>query len=101
MSEFNKKNINDEDEYVYKAVIDGKSPTRLWSVISLILSVIAFALSFLGWPGIACGILGLSMAIVSRKMLGYFDKITLGSIIASIFAVVFSVAVMIFKSLSF
>lgn len=92
--------MHDEDEYVYKTVMNGKTPTRLWSVISIALSVVALALCFFGWWGISFGILGLVMAIVSRKMLGYFDKITLASIIISIFATVFSSAVLIFNSLS-
>jgi hypothetical protein len=99
----NKNNnaMPDEGEYVYKTVMDGKAPTRLWSVISVTLSVIALALCFLGWWGIGFSVLGLAMAIVSRKSLGYFDKITLTSIIVSIFATVFSVAVLIFNSISF
>lgn len=101
MNEINNNNaMPEEDEYVYKAVIDGKMPTRLWSVISILLSVIALGLCFFGWWGIAFGILGLGMAIFSRKSLGYFDKITLTSIIVSIFATVFSVAVLIFNSLA-
>lgn len=101
MSEFNNNNtMPDEEEYVYKTVIDGKKPTRLWSVISLVSSVLAMALCYFGWFGMSFGILGLAMAVVSRKKLGYFDKITLGSIILAIFAVVFSVAMLIFKSIA-
>ena len=98
----NKNNnvMPDEGEYVYKTVMNGKAPTRLWSVISISLSVIALALCFFGWWGIAFSILGLAIAIVSRKLLGYFDKITLASIIVSIFAMVFSVAVLVFNSLA-
>ena len=99
----NKKNNNaiDDEEYVYKTVMDGKTPTRLWSVISISLSVIALALCFFGWWGIAFCAFGLAVAIVSRKKLGYFDKITLASIIVSIFAAVFSVATLIFNSIGF
>ena len=98
----NKNNnvMADEGEYVYKTVMNGKAPTRLWSVISISLSVSALALCFFGWWGIAFSILGLAIAIVSRKLLGYFDKITLASIIISIFAMVFSVAVLVFNSLA-
>ena len=97
----NKKNNNiiSDEEYVYKTVMDGKTPTRLWSVISVGLSVLALALCFFGWWGIAFGIFGLVIAVVSRKKLGYFDKITLASIIISIFATVFSVATIIFNSI--
>ncbi len=101
MNEFNNNNTTpDEEEYVYRTVMDGKTPTRLWSVISLVLSAIAMALCYFGWWGISFGIAGIVMAIVSRKKLGYFDKITLGSIILAIFAVVFSIAMLILRSMA-
>ncbi len=101
MSELNNKNtMPEEEEYVYRTVMDGKTPTRLWSVISLVLSAIAMALCYFGWWGISFGIAGIVMAIVSRKKLGYFDKMTLGSIILAIFAVVFSIAMLMLRSMA-
>jgi hypothetical protein len=101
MSEFKNNNtMPDEEEYVYRTVMDGKTPTRLFSVISLVLSIIGMALCYFGWWGISFGTAGIVMAIVSRKRLGYFDKITLGSIILSIFAIVFSVAMLILRSIT-
>lgn len=101
MSELkNNETMPDEEEYVYRMVMDGKTPTRLWSIISLVFSIVAMALCYFGWVGMSFGILGLVIAFVSRKMLGYFDKITLSSIIVAIFAIVFSVAMLILKSLS-
>jgi hypothetical protein len=97
MSELkNNETMPDEEEYVYRTVMDGKTPTRLWSIISLVFSIVATSGCYLGWPGILLGILGLAIAIVSRKLLGYFDKMTLSSIIVAIFAIVFSVAQWLF-----
>jgi hypothetical protein len=101
MSELkNNETMPDEEEYVYRMVMDGKTPTRLWSIISLVLSIVAMALCYFGWVGMSFGILGLVIAFVSRKMLGYFDKITLSSIIVAIFAIVFSMAMVILRSVS-
>lgn len=101
MSELkNNETMPDEEEYVYRTVMDGKTPTRLWSIISLAFSIVAMSVCYFGWLGILFGILGLAIAIVSRKLLGYFDKMTLSSIIVAIFAIVFSVAMLILKSLS-
>jgi hypothetical protein len=44
--------------------------------------------------------IALAFAIVSRKMLGYFDRITLASLIVSIFAMVFSIVFTVMNSIS-
>ena len=87
-------------EYAYKSVMGEKNKTRLWSVISLTLAVLALALCFLGWVGMALCTIALAFAIVSRKMLGYFDRITLASLIVSIFAMVFSIVFTVMNSIS-
>jgi 4-hydroxybenzoate polyprenyltransferase len=77
-----------------------KNKTRLWSVISLSLAVLALVLCFLGWVGMALCTIALAFAIISRKMLGYFDRITLASLIVSIFAMVFSIVFTVMNSIS-
>ena len=101
MSEFDKnEGMPEGGEYAYKSVMGGKGKTRLWSVISLGLAILALVLCFLGWVGMALCTIALAFAIVSRKMLGYFDKITLASLIVSIFAMVFSVVFTIMNFIS-
>ncbi len=100
MNEFDNKNETVSDEYAYKTVMGGKAKTRLWSVIALFFSIVGIAVCFFGWWGLAFSTLGLVFAVVSRKSLGYFDKITLGSIIVSIFAAVFSIAFVIINTIS-
>lgn len=102
MNEFeNRKEESTENEYAYKAVMNGKVKTRLWSIISLLLGSLSLILCFAGWVGLGFSIAAAAMAIVSRKSLGYFDKLTLSGIIVSIFGFVFSVAMIIVNSLSF
>ena len=67
---------------------------------ALLSSVLALALCFLGWVGMALCTIALAFAIVSRKMLGYFDRITLASLIVSIFAMVFSIVFTVMNSIS-
>ena len=101
MSEFDKnEGMPEGGEYAYKSVMGGKAKTRLWSVISLALAVLALVLCFLGWVGMALCTIAVAFAIVSRKVLGYFDKITLASLIVSIFAMVFSSVFTIMNSIS-
>lgn len=101
MNEFEKEtHENSDGEYAYKAVMDGKVKTRLWSIISLALGILSVAFCFIGWLGIAFSVAALVVAIISRKDLGYFNKITLGGIITSIFGLVFSITMLILTSLS-
>lgn len=101
MNEFEKRTEETgEGEYAYRAVMNGKAQTRLWSIISLALGALSLILCFTGWVGIVLSIAAVAMAIFSRKNLGYFDKLTLGGIITSIFGFVFSITVMIMNSLS-
>ena len=47
MSEFDKnEGMPEGGEYAYKSVMGGKAKTRLWSVISLALAVLALVLCF-------------------------------------------------------
>ena len=96
MNEFDKnEGAPKGDEYAYRSVMKEMGKTRLWSVISLSASILALLLCFLGWVGMALCTIAMAFAIVSRRMLGYFDKITLASLIVSIFAMVFSAAITI------
>ena len=79
-------------EYVYKNVIRNKEQRRTWSVISVVLSVLAVILCYFSWVGLVLGILSIGAALISRKNLGYFDKLTLAGIIIGIFGVVFAIA---------
>ena len=81
----------EESEFAYKKVLGVKSNTRLYSVISICLSILSVILFFLPIGGIICGVLGILFAIFSRKNLGYFDNISLWGLIVGIFGLVFSV----------
>ena len=88
-----------ESDYVYKTVIKNKQNRRTWSVVSLGLAVVSVLSFSLSWFSLIFGVLSVGAAIVSRKNLGYFDKLSLAGIIVGIFGVVFSVAGIIFESI--
>ena len=85
-----------ESEFAYKKVLGVKSNTRLYSVISICLSILSVILLFLPVGGIICGVLGILFALFSRKNLGYFDNISLWGLIIGIFGTVFSVMGLVF-----
>lgn len=64
--------------------------TRLYSIISVFLAIVSVVLGFIYYYiGIALGVGAIIMALVSRKVLGYFDKSSLFGIVVGIFGVVF------------
>lgn len=88
-------------EYAYKNVIKDKQHRRTWSVISLALSILSVLLTYFSWVGLVLALASLGCAIVSRKNLGYFDKLSLASIIVAIFGIMFAVTGLIFGDFIF
>ncbi len=72
-----------------------KRNTRVFSVISLVLSVISLLCSFVGPLGFILGIISVVSALVSRKVLGYFDGIGVAGLVLGIFAAAFGAAIFI------
>ena len=91
----------DEQKYAYKNVIRDKQHRRTWSVISLALSILSVLLTYFSWVGLVLALASVVCAIVSRKNLGYFDKLSLGSIIVSIFGIMFAVTGLVFGDIIF
>lgn len=92
-----------EENYAFKKVIENKNKEnrRTWSLASLVLSILSILLVYFSWPGIVCGVLAIGCAVVSRKNIGYFDKLSLVGMLIGIFGVVFSVGAIIFIELLF
>lgn len=87
---------SDEDnEYVYKTVMEGKRKSRAWSVASLVVSIFSVICCCLPWPGIVLGALSIVFAVISRKNIGYFDGLAIAGLIVGIFGVVFNVTMII------
>lgn len=81
---------------VYKEVMDVKSKSRLWSVIALILAVVSLSLCVLVyWLALIFGTASIMAIFISRKSLGYFDRITVFSLIMAIFGTIFSLLLLI------
>ena len=92
----NNDSSESEGEYVYKTVIKNKENRRTWSVASLALSVLSILTVLVSWLGLTFGLLAVGAGVISRKNLGYFDKLTLAGIIIGIFGCVFAVAGIVF-----
>ena len=103
--EFNEEQINNaeatevETEYAYKKVIKDKQQRRTWSVCSIILAVLSLIFLFWPWVSLVLAVGSAAAAAVSRKNLGYFDKISLAAMIIAIFGVVFAISGIVFADL--
>jgi hypothetical protein len=95
----NEQEFDPAEDYVYKNVIRGKQNSRLFSILSLVLAVLSVGLCFIPALGIILGLAAMFIGIFSRRNIGYFDGLTLGGIITSIFGTVFSVAVIVLISI--
>jgi hypothetical protein len=90
--EFIEEELSEEPEYAYQNIVGERRNTRLFSILSLVLSAISVLCCLIPVAGILFGISAICFGIYSRLRLGYFDGLSLGGIITSIFGVVFSVA---------
>ena len=87
-----KKSAPGEDRY--DEIFDTtKKNTRAFSVASLILGIASLLCAFVGPLGFILGILSVAAALVSRKILGYFDGICVAGLIVGIFAASFGIGV--------
>lgn len=86
----------EEENYAYKNVMVDKQHRRTWSVVSLALAILSIILVYFSWIGLVLGIASASCAAVSRKNIGYFDRLSLIGLIIAIFGVVFSLSGIIF-----
>lgn len=98
-SKENSESPEGEENYVYKKVIKNKQNRRTWSVASIILAVLSVVLVYFSHVSLCLGLASVGCAFMSRKNLGYFDKISLAGMIIAIFGVVFSIAGIIFTNL--
>lgn len=81
----------EDSEYVYKKVIQNKEQRRTWSVASIVLAALSVLLLYFSWVSLVLGLASVGAAVISRKNLGYFDKLSLAALIIAIFGVVFSI----------
>lgn len=79
----------DKDEYY-----EIPKATRIFSVLSVICSILSILLFPLYYLGIAFAIAAIVLAVISSARLGYFDKAAIFGLVLGIFAGVFSVFIM-------
>ena len=90
--ELKNENEAQEKEYAFKAIMNGKQNSRVWSALSLAAGIISIVFSYFSWFALICGIIAVALAVFSRINLGYFDGIAIAGLITGIFGIVFGLA---------
>lgn len=89
----------EDNEYVYKSVMDGRTKSRAWSVASLCVAIASVLCCCSPWCAVGFGALGIIFAIISRNRIGYFDGPAIAGLIVAIFGVVFGISGFVFTYL--
>ena len=85
------------DDYAFQTLNrHGRPKTLGWSLASLICGIIAAVTASFGFSGIILGVCAIIFAIVSRRILGYFDGKSIGGLILGIFGLIFGVAMLVY-----
>ena len=74
----------------YDEIFDATKPKTVgFSVASMVLGILSVICCCMGWSGLILGALAIVFSIVSRKVLGYFDGMSIAGLIVGIFGVCF------------
>lgn len=88
-----------EEEYAFQTLDRHGRPKKLgWSVASLVSGIAAAVTATFGFSGIILGICAIIFAIISRRILGYFDGKSIGGLILGIFGLIFGGAMLVYAA---
>ena len=92
----NEEELNEQDYAFQTLNRNGKPKSLGWSVVSLVMGAAAVFTCTFGWASIIFGVFSILFAIMSRRILGYFDGKTIAGLILGLFGIVFATAMIIF-----
>ena len=84
-----------EDADEYYELPEGGSRSMIWSVVSLIASVLSVLLCSVFYLALILSAFAVVASLLSRKRFGYFDKMALFGLIVGIFGFVFGIFSMV------
>ncbi len=89
----------EEEEFAYKNVIEENKNSHIWSAASIALGVLSIILCFIPIVGIIFGLASAAFAVVSRRMLGYFENLAVTGLVVGIFGTVFGIFYAVYEFL--
>ncbi len=81
-----------KEDFAYKNVLENGKNKRAWSAASLGVGILSLILFFIPAVSIIFGIVSVALAVISRRILGYFENLAIGGLVVGIFGGVFGVA---------
>ena len=92
-------NGDSAEDYAFQTLDRRGRPKKLgWSVASFICGIVGAVTASFGFSGIILGVCAVVFAIVSRRILGYFDGRSIAGLILGIFSTVFGGAMLIYAA---
>ncbi len=82
-------NEEKEEKFLYKNIISQNKNSRAFSVASLASGILSVVFCFLPVLGIILSLLSVVLSVISRRVLGYFDKLSIAGLVSGIFGFVF------------
>ena len=94
--EMNKEEVKEEKEYAFQNILEKNKNSRAWSVAAVIIGALAILFFRIPVFGMVLALISVCLAVISRKILGYFDGFAIAGLIVGIFGIVFSIFGFIF-----
>ena len=86
--------VSSSDDF-YTLPADPRRRSRIWSVLSLLSSVLSVLLCSFYYVSLPLALLGIVFSLISRRTRGFFDGIAVGGLIVGISGAVFGIFSMI------
>ena len=81
----------------YDEIFDkGKPKTLAFSIVSLVTGILSIICCCTVWLSLPFGVISIIFAVVSRKVLGYFDGMAIAGLILGIFGTVLGIMLIVF-----
>ena len=87
-----------EEKFIYKNILKENNKTRVWSLASLVAAVFSIVFCFLPVLGIIFSLFSVALSVVSRRVLGYFDGLSIAGLTVGIFGFVFGIGYSILQA---
>ena len=101
-AEWNNNGYGSEDggeDYAFQTLDRRGRPKKLgWSLASLVCGIVGAITASFGFSGIIFGVCAVVFAIISRRILGYFDGRSIAGLILGIFGTIFGASMLIYAA---
>ena len=95
-NESKNEEIREEKDFVFASILKKNENSRVWSVAAVIVGILSILFFRIPVFGMILSLISVCLAVVSRKLLGYFDGVAIAGLIVGIFGMVFGICGFVF-----